>query len=42
MVNLIQDLKPISYVKAHTTEIVKYEAIIKRRMFCLYWTEEEI
>ena len=24
MVNLAQDLKPISYVKAHTTEIVKY------------------
>jgi prevent-host-death family protein len=24
MVNLTQDLKPISYVKAHTTEIVKY------------------
>jgi prevent-host-death family protein len=24
MVNLVQDLKPISYVKAHTTEIVKY------------------
>jgi prevent-host-death family protein len=23
MVNLVQDLKPISYVKAHTTEIVK-------------------
>jgi prevent-host-death family protein len=24
MINLAQDLKPISYVKAHTTEIVKY------------------
>jgi prevent-host-death family protein len=24
MVNLAQDLKPISYVKAHTTEVVKY------------------
>jgi len=24
MINLVQDLKPISYVKAHTTEIVKY------------------
>ena len=24
MVNLAQNLKPISYVKAHTTEIVKY------------------
>jgi prevent-host-death family protein len=24
MVNLAQDLKPISYVKAHTTEIVNY------------------
>jgi len=24
MVNLVQDLKPISYVKAHTTEIVKH------------------
>jgi len=24
MVNLAKDLKPISYVKAHTTEIVKY------------------
>lgn len=24
MVNLVQDLKPISYVKAHTTEIIKY------------------
>jgi prevent-host-death family protein len=24
MVNLAQDLKPISYVKTHTTEIVKY------------------
>jgi prevent-host-death family protein len=24
MVNLAQDLKPISYVKAHTTEIIKY------------------
>jgi prevent-host-death family protein len=24
MVNLVQDLKPISYVKAHTAEIVKY------------------
>jgi prevent-host-death family protein len=24
MLNLAQDLKPISYVKAHTTEIVKY------------------
>jgi prevent-host-death family protein len=24
MVNLAQDLKPISYVKAHTVEIVKY------------------
>lgn len=24
MVNLAQDLRPISYVKAHTTEIVKY------------------
>jgi prevent-host-death family protein len=24
MINLIQDLKPISYVKAHTTEVVKY------------------
>ena len=24
MINLTQDLKPISYVKAHTTEIVKY------------------
>jgi prevent-host-death family protein len=24
VVNLAQDLKPISYVKAHTTEIVKY------------------
>jgi prevent-host-death family protein len=24
MVNLAQDLKPISYVKAHTSEIVKY------------------
>ena len=24
MVNLAQDLKPISYVKAHTTEIVKH------------------
>jgi len=24
MVNLARDLKPISYVKAHTTEIVKY------------------
>jgi prevent-host-death family protein len=24
MVNLTQDLKPISYVKAHTTEIVNY------------------
>ncbi|MCL2186669.1 MAG: type II toxin-antitoxin system Phd/YefM family antitoxin [Treponema sp.] len=24
MVNLAQDLKSISYVKAHTTEIVKY------------------
>jgi prevent-host-death family protein len=24
MVNLVQDLKPISYVKAHTTEVVKY------------------
>jgi prevent-host-death family protein len=24
MVNLAHDLKPISYVKAHTTEIVKY------------------
>jgi len=24
MVNLAQDLKPISYVKAHTAEIVKY------------------
>jgi len=24
MVNLAQDLKPISYVKAHTTEIVKF------------------
>jgi prevent-host-death family protein len=24
MVNLVQDLKPISYVKAHTTEIVNY------------------
>jgi len=24
MVNLAQDLKPISYVKAHATEIVKY------------------
>ena len=24
MVNLVQDLKPISYVKAHTSEIVKY------------------
>jgi prevent-host-death family protein len=24
MVNLIKDLKPISYVKAHTTEVVNY------------------
>ena len=24
MINLAQDLKPISYVKAHTTEIVKH------------------
>jgi prevent-host-death family protein len=24
MVNLVQDLKPISYVKAHITEIVRY------------------
>jgi prevent-host-death family protein len=24
MINLIQNLKPISYIKAHTTEIVKY------------------
>jgi len=24
MVNLVQDLKPISYIKAHTTEIVKH------------------
>jgi len=24
MINLAQDLKPISYVKAHTTEVVKY------------------
>jgi len=24
MVNLVTDLKPISYVKAHTTEVVKY------------------
>jgi len=24
MINLARDLKPISYVKAHTTEIVKY------------------
>jgi prevent-host-death family protein len=24
MINLAQDLKPISYVKAHTTEIVNY------------------
>ena len=24
MVNLIQDLRPISYVKAHTTEVVRY------------------
>ena len=24
MVNLIQDLKPISYVKAHTTEVVAH------------------
>jgi prevent-host-death family protein len=24
MVNLVQDLKPISYVKAHTTEIVNH------------------
>jgi prevent-host-death family protein len=24
MLNLAQDLKPISYVKAHTTEVVKY------------------
>ncbi|MDR0448391.1 MAG: type II toxin-antitoxin system Phd/YefM family antitoxin [Treponema sp.] len=24
MINLAQDLRPISYVKAHTTEIVKY------------------
>ena len=24
MVNLAQDLKPISYVKAHTTEIIKH------------------
>ena len=24
MVNLAQDLKPISYVKAHTTEVVNY------------------
>jgi len=24
MINLVQDLKPISYVKAHTTEIVKH------------------
>ena len=24
MLNLAQDLKPISYVKAHTTEIVNY------------------
>ena len=24
MVNLAQDLRPISYVKAHTTEVVKY------------------
>ena len=24
MVNLAQNLKPISYVKAHTTEVVKY------------------
>ena len=24
MINVAQDLKPISYIKAHTTEIVKY------------------
>ena len=24
MINLAQDLKPISYVKAHTTEVVNY------------------
>jgi len=24
MINLAQDLRPISYVKAHTTEIVRY------------------
>jgi prevent-host-death family protein len=24
MINLAQDLRPVSYVKAHTTEIVKY------------------
>ena len=24
MVNLVHNLKPISYVKAHTTEIIKY------------------
>jgi prevent-host-death family protein len=24
MVNLVQNLKPISYVKTHTTEVVKY------------------
>ena len=24
MINLAQDLRPISYVKAHTTEIIKY------------------
>ena len=24
MINLAQNLKPISYVKAHTTEVVKY------------------
>jgi len=24
MVDLVQDLKPISYVKAHTTEVVKH------------------
>ena len=29
MVNLAQDLKPISYVKAHTTEIVNYVGTTK-------------
>jgi hypothetical protein len=30
MVNLSQDLKPISYVKAHITEVVDYIGLVQQ------------